>query len=130
MESATPTERADLLFRLGTARRTNGQWAEAIETWKEAVDASEAIGDGEAAGRICADAAYSLGWASRWEEGAAIAQRGIDLLGDRVTATRARLLAQQGFVMGYAGRPAGPGVSCSMAASTCGASPTPFPSKA
>jgi tetratricopeptide (TPR) repeat protein len=105
MESATPAERANLLFRLGTARRTNGQWDEAIETWKEAVDAYEAIGDAEAAGHVCAEAAYSLGWASRWDEGAAIAQRGIDLLGDRLSATRARLLAQQGFVMGYAGVP-------------------------
>jgi tetratricopeptide (TPR) repeat protein len=105
IDAATPGERADLLSRLGTARRTNGQWIEAIETWKEAVDAYETLGDAEAAGRISADAAYSLAWASRWEEGMAIAQRGIDLLGDRVSATRARLLAMQGFVMGYAGVP-------------------------
>jgi class 3 adenylate cyclase/tetratricopeptide (TPR) repeat protein len=105
MDAATPTERAELLSRLGTARRTNGQWIEAVETWKEAVDAYETLGEAEAAGRISADAAYSLGWASRWEEGVAIAQRGIDLLGDRVSATRARLLAMQGFVMGYAGVP-------------------------
>jgi class 3 adenylate cyclase/tetratricopeptide (TPR) repeat protein len=105
IDAATPTERADLLSQLGTARRTNGQWVEAIATWKEAVDAYETLGDVEAAGRISADAAYSLGWASRWEEGMAIAQRGIDLLGDRVSATRARLLAMQGFVMGYAGVP-------------------------
>ena len=105
MDAAGPTERADLLFRLGTARRTNGQWTLAIETWKEAIDAYEALGDVEAAGRISADAAYSLAWASRWEEGAAIAQRGIDLLGDRVSATRSRLLAMQGMVMGYVGVP-------------------------
>ena len=105
MDAATPTERADLLSRLGDARRTNGQWNEAIETWKEAVDAYETLGDAEAAGRISADAAYSLAWAARWEEGVAIAQRGIDLLGARVSATRARLLAMQGVVMGYAGVP-------------------------
>ena len=102
MEAATPAERADLLARLGTARRTNGRWLEAIETWREAVDAYEAIGDVEAAGHICADAVYSLGWAARFEEAAAIAERGLELLGDRVSATRAGLLAQQGFVMGYA----------------------------
>ncbi len=105
MDAATPNERADLLSRLGTARRTNGQWSLAIETWKEAVDAYETLGDAEAAGLIAADAAYSLVWASRWEEGVAIAQRGIDLLGDRVSATRARLLAMQGIVMGYGGVP-------------------------
>ena len=52
-----------------------------------------------------ADAAYSLAWASRLEEGVAIAQRGIDLLGDRVSATRARLLAMQGMVLGFVGVP-------------------------
>ena len=105
MDAASPAERADLLSRLGNARRNNGQWSEAIDTWKEAVDAYEACGDVEAAGRIAADAAYSLAWASRWEEGVAIAQRGIDLLGDRVSATRARLLAMQGMVMGFVGVP-------------------------
>jgi tetratricopeptide (TPR) repeat protein len=94
-ESATPAERAELLFRLGTARRNTGQWDEAIETWKEAADAYEVVGDAEAAGRVCHEAAYSLAWAGRFEEGVTIAQRGIDLLGDRVSAVRApRLLSQ------------------------------------
>ena len=105
MDAATPAERADLLSRLGTARRNNGQWSEAIETWKEAVDAYEALGDVEAASRICADAVYSMAWASRWEEAFAMIERGIGLLGDRLSATRAALLAQQGLITGYAGVP-------------------------
>ncbi|MDQ3944070.1 MAG: AAA family ATPase [Actinomycetota bacterium] len=104
-ELGTPSERAELLFRLGTARRNTGRWDEAVETWKEAVDAYELMGDPEAAGRICQEASYSLGWSSRWEEATAIGQRGIDLLGDEVSATRARLLAQQGNIMAYAGVP-------------------------
>lgn len=105
VEAAPPGDRADLLFHLGTAQRANGRWDDAIESWKEAVDAYEAIGDTETAGRVCNDAGYSLGWAARFAESLAITQRGIDLLGDRVSATRARLLAQQGFILGYAGVP-------------------------
>jgi class 3 adenylate cyclase/tetratricopeptide (TPR) repeat protein len=105
MDAATPAERADLLSQLGTARRSNGQWIEAIETWKEAVDAYETLGDVEAAGRICADAAYSVAYAARFEEAFAMLERGIGSLGERVSATRAALLAQQGFLTAYAGAP-------------------------
>ncbi|HEV8626258.1 MAG TPA: tetratricopeptide repeat protein, partial [Acidimicrobiia bacterium] len=102
---ATPAERAELLFRLGSARRNTGKWDLAIDTWKVAVDAYEALGDTHAAGRICQEASYALGWASRWEEATAIGQRGIDLLSDEVSPIRARLLAQQGNIMAYAGVP-------------------------
>ena len=98
-EVATPAERADLLFHLGTARRSNGRWEEAIDTWKEAVDTCVAAGDSERAGWICAEVADSIAWASRLEEAVAIAQRGLDLLGDEVSAVRARLLAQQGWIL-------------------------------
>jgi tetratricopeptide (TPR) repeat protein len=96
MGVATPAEQADLLSQLGTAQRSNGQWIDAVETWRQAVDAYDALGDVEAAGRICADAAYSFGLAARLEEAAAWMERGIGLLGDRVSATRAALLALQG----------------------------------
>jgi tetratricopeptide (TPR) repeat protein len=106
IEVAPPSERADLLLHLGTARRANGQWDEAIETWKEAVDAYEAVGDTDRAGRICADVAYSCVWATRWADGAAMAQQGIDLLGQQRSATRARLLANQSVIL--AGSPGVP----------------------
>ena len=104
-ELATPAERAELLSRLGTAMRSMGRWDEAVETWKQAVDAYEVLGDPEAAARICQEASYALGWASRWAEAMAIGQRGIDLVGDGVSATRARLLPQHGNIMAYAGAP-------------------------
>ena len=105
VNAATPAQRADLLSQLGNARLTNGQSLEAIETWEEAVDAYGALGDVEAAGRICADAAFSLSYAARFEEAFAMADRGIGLLGDRLSATRAALLGQQGFLTGYSGVP-------------------------
>ncbi len=102
---ATPKDRAELLSRLGGARRNTGQWELAIDAWMDAVDAYEALADTHTAGRICQQASYSLGWASRWEEATAIGQRGIELLGDEVSPVRARLLAQQGNIMAYAGVP-------------------------
>src|SRR5438309_1615067 len=41
IDAAGPTERADLLFRLGAAQRSGGQWDEAISTWEQAIDAYE-----------------------------------------------------------------------------------------
>jgi tetratricopeptide (TPR) repeat protein len=95
-DAASARERADLLSQLGTARRANGQWIDAVEAWKEAIDAYGTLGEVEAAGRICAAAAYSFGLAARLEEASAWIERGIGLLGDRVSATRAALLALQG----------------------------------
>lgn len=95
-DAASDRERAELLSQLGTARRANEQWFDAIEVWKEAVDAYEAFGDAEAAGRICYDAAYSLGVAARFDEARAWIERGIGLLGDAVNPTRAALLATLG----------------------------------
>ncbi len=95
-DAASAQERADLLSHLGTARRANGQWVDAVETWKEAVDGYATLGEVEAAGRICYDAAYSVGFGARFEEALAWIDRGIGLLGDRVSATRAALLALQG----------------------------------
>ena len=105
VEAATPAGRAELLSQLGTARRTNGQWSEAVATWTQAVDAYEALGEVEAAGRICLDAAYSLAWAARFEDGFALVERGIRLLGDRVSATQAALLAYQGPLTAFSGQP-------------------------
>ena len=95
VDAATPTERADLMFHLGAAQRSGGQWEEAISTWEQAIDAYEAAGDVEAAARICYEATNSLTWASRFAEAFAIGRRGIELLGDEVSPVRARLLAQQ-----------------------------------
>ncbi len=99
IDAAGPTERADLLFHLGAAQRSSGQWDEAISTWEQAIDAYEAAGDVEEAARICYDAALSLTWASRFGEAFAIQRRGIELAGEEVSAVRARLLAQQALVL-------------------------------
>jgi tetratricopeptide (TPR) repeat protein len=98
VEAAGPSDRAELLFHLGAVRRATGRWDRAIETWHEAIDLAQAAGDARMAGRVCDDAAFTLAWATRWEEGDVIAQRGLDLLGDGVSPLRARLLARRGFL--------------------------------
>jgi tetratricopeptide (TPR) repeat protein len=105
IDAASQADRADLLFHLGAARRSTGQWNEAIGTWEEAIAACEAGGDTERAGWICNEAAYSLGWASRFAESVAMTQRGIDLLGDRISAVRAGLLAQQAAFLAFGEAP-------------------------
>ena len=104
-ELATPLQWAELLDRLGTARWNTGHQDEAIASWQQAIDAYEDAGDPERAGRVCQEGSYHLGWASRWGDAAAMVRRGTDLLGDQVSATTARLLAQQGNISAYGGAP-------------------------
>ena len=103
MESAAPPERAELLFQLGMARRSTGSWETAIDAWRQSIDAYEELGDHQALGRVCVQAAYSLLWAGRFAEGVEICERGLAFLGERVSTDRARLLATAGMNAGYVG---------------------------
>ena len=96
VDAAGPAERAELLDLRGNAERSAGHWPEAIATWYQAVDAYEALGDEEAVGRISSEAAYALNWAARSAESFEMAERALAVLGDPVTADRARLLAIAG----------------------------------
>jgi DNA-binding SARP family transcriptional activator len=99
VDAATPEERAELLHLRASAERNAGHWPEAIPIWHQAVDAYEVLGDEEAVGRVGLDAAYSLLWAGRWGESAEMAERALAVLGDGITADRARLLAHAGAVL-------------------------------
>jgi DNA-binding SARP family transcriptional activator len=105
VDAATPEERAELLDLRASAERSAGHWPEAIPVWQQAVDAYEALGDEEAVGRVGLEAAYSLLWAGRWGDSAEMAERALTVLGDRITADRARLLALQGAVLGFGEQP-------------------------
>ncbi|HVW34129.1 MAG TPA: hypothetical protein VHL53_16450 [Acidimicrobiia bacterium] len=94
VEAATPVERAELLDLRGTAERSAGHWPEAIPLLHQAVDAYEAVGDEGAVGRVGLQAAYSLLWAGRWAESFDLAERALAVLGDGITADRARLLTR------------------------------------
>ncbi|MGH8993223.1 MAG: hypothetical protein ACRDZ7_17080 [Acidimicrobiia bacterium] len=102
-EAAPPAERAALLVDLALARRSTGHWDTAIDAWRQSVDAYEQIGDVEALGATCVDAAMTLTFGFRHAEAAEMCQRGLGALGDRVSADRARLLDTFGLMLGYAG---------------------------
>jgi class 3 adenylate cyclase/tetratricopeptide (TPR) repeat protein len=103
MEFGTPSERAELLFQLGMAHRSTGSWTTAIDAWRQSLDAYEELGDDEAVGRICVQVVYSLLWVGRIVEGVEVGERGLAVLGERVSADRARLLASTGMCASYAG---------------------------
>ena len=105
LDAATPAERAELLDLRASAERSAGRWPETIAIWRQAVDAYEALGDEEAVGRVGLEAAYSLLWAGRWGESIEMADRVLGVLGDRVTAARARLLAITGAVLAFGEAP-------------------------
>jgi class 3 adenylate cyclase/tetratricopeptide (TPR) repeat protein len=105
VDAASPAERAELLELRGNAERSAGHWTEAIATWHRAVDANEAVGDEEAVGRISLQAAYGLLWAARSGESFEMAERALAVLGDRITADRARLLAIAGCALGWSEQP-------------------------
>src|SRR5207237_3893267 len=73
--------------------------AEATAIWHDAVDAYEALGDEEAVGRVGLQAAYSLLWVGRFDESLELAERALGVLGDRMSADRAPLLAHAGFML-------------------------------
>jgi tetratricopeptide (TPR) repeat protein len=95
--------RADLLVKLGFARRSLGRFEEAIKTWREALDALADLGDAAEVGRVCVDASQQLGWAARWVEATEMVQRGLLALGQQETPERARLLSFGGALISWVG---------------------------
>jgi class 3 adenylate cyclase/tetratricopeptide (TPR) repeat protein len=100
-------DRADVLLVLGLAQRSLGQWDEAVQSWDEALTLLESLGEAEAAGALCWDFTRQLTWAYRFPEMAAVAERGLAVLGDRMSPHRARLLVMRGLSLGL-GRQPGP----------------------
>ena len=97
IESAgTATERAELLFELGSARRNSGRWDTAFEAWLQSTDAYEQLRDGDGVGRVCLAASYQLAWLGRMPDAVKMGQRGLAALGDTVSAVRVRLLGMTG----------------------------------
>jgi class 3 adenylate cyclase/tetratricopeptide (TPR) repeat protein len=85
--------RADLLLRIGRAQRSLSQWDDTVATWKEALPTLESLGDVEAVADLCYELSYQLGWAYRMPESLAVANRGLDAIGDLQGPHRTRLLA-------------------------------------
>ena len=103
MERATPREVADLLFGLGRAQRSLGDWDRAMENWREALDAYASLGEAEEVGRLCSELAWQMMWQGRLAEAVEMAQRGLASLGTRQCPARVGLLALAGLALGLGG---------------------------
>lgn len=103
VEDTELDRRAELQERLAMAQRSVGDWDDALVTMDQSLELYERLGRREDVGRICSSVVYQLAWAARFEEAMAVAQRGMQVLGDLPNPDRARLLAVTGWVLGLAG---------------------------
>ena len=103
MERATASEGADLLFGLGRAQRSLGDWERAMESWREALDAYASLGQAEEVGRLCFELAWQMMWVGRFAEAVEMAQRGLASLETRQNPAQVGLLAIAGLALGLGG---------------------------
>ena len=103
LEPKDPTERADLLWSLGMAKRSLGHWDEAQVLWEEALTAYERLGEVDRLGKLCSELALQMAWEARWEECLQVVGRGLSALADRETEDRVRLLGLGGLIISAAG---------------------------
>ncbi|MGH9011692.1 MAG: ATP-binding protein, partial [Acidimicrobiia bacterium] len=64
-ELATAREVADLLFGLGRAQRSLGDWELAMENWREALDAYASLGEAEDVSQLCWELAWQMNMEGR-----------------------------------------------------------------
>ncbi|MGQ0465963.1 MAG: ATP-binding protein [Sporichthyaceae bacterium] len=91
---ADPSARGDFLFALGTARQTIGRWEPALAAWDAALAEFESAGDVESVGRVCISGGLALVWGNRVPDAFGLMARGLAGLGDRVSPSRAELIAR------------------------------------
>jgi DNA-binding SARP family transcriptional activator len=95
-ETAEPGQRPRLFGDLALAQRSLGRHEEALESWEQALDAYEALGDVEGVAQICFDASQVLWAINRDREALSLAQRGLLALGDQATSQRVQMLGWTG----------------------------------
>ncbi len=98
--SATPTDdhlsSAPLLDRIAMTQRSLGRLESALQTWRRAIDAYDALGEPDRLARVCLDAGLQVAYWFRGRDMLDFVQRGLTALGDRRTAERGGLLALWG----------------------------------
>lgn len=103
-EGGEDKERADLLFKVGSARRSLGRLDDGLSAWREAFEFYERTHDREGIGTVAAESALQLGWAGRWAEAFEMCARGLAVLGEERTTERARLLSIGAIQLSWAGQ--------------------------
>jgi len=96
--------RAEVLVGLGLAQRSLGRWGDAVASWDQALAALERTGREDAIAELCWRLSQQLLWGYRFPEMAQVTRRGLDAIGERRSASRARLLAMNGLAVCLGGK--------------------------
>jgi DNA-binding CsgD family transcriptional regulator/tetratricopeptide (TPR) repeat protein len=96
-------ESADARLGRGLALRGLGDWEAALVSFSESLDEYTRLGDEAAAGHLSAELAVQLLWARRFGECQTVVARGLEAVGDAVSADSVQLLAVGGRLSSFAG---------------------------
>jgi predicted ATPase len=91
-----PRQRADLLASLAKAELGFERWDEALANLREVLEIHTNLADREMIGRSFVELTDALIWVGRLKDAAETAERGLDHLGQDVSANRLHLLAAYG----------------------------------
>ena len=91
-----PREKAEILRGLATAELSLEHWDAALASLREELETYTNLGDREMIGKSFAELADALIWVGRFPEACETARRGLDYLGQDVSANRLNLLAALG----------------------------------
>ncbi|WP_169304030.1 AAA family ATPase [Arthrobacter sp. CAU 1506] len=94
---------SEITFQMGVALRGLGRWDDALECWRESLDASSDSGDLHSVARTCEAASYNAMWAIRMEEAVQLAQYGVDLLRGSEGRELGRLFGHLAIAQGWSG---------------------------
>jgi tetratricopeptide (TPR) repeat protein len=89
-------EKAELLASLAIAELSLEHWDAAVTSLREALEIYTSLGDREMIGHSFAELADAFIWVGRFQEATETARRGLDYLGQDVSANRLRLLSALG----------------------------------
>jgi tetratricopeptide (TPR) repeat protein len=89
-------EKAELLANLAMTELSLEQYDAAVTDLREALDTYTSLGDREMIGKSFAELADALIWVGRFQDALETARRGLDYLGQDISANRLRLLAAVG----------------------------------
>jgi class 3 adenylate cyclase/tetratricopeptide (TPR) repeat protein len=95
--------RGKLLERKGWAVRALGDFEECLAIWEDVLPLYQQTGEVETAAQLCWEMGYQLIWLNRFADVFAIYGRGLEILGDRTSPNRARLVGSTAALMGLGG---------------------------
>lgn len=94
---------AKIKERCGWALRALGRFDDCIALWDEVIGVYADEGLVDEAAALCSECGYQLVWLNRFDQVFAYYQRGLSILGDRLSVFRPMLMASNAAVLGLAG---------------------------